>query len=121
MIAHLPLPLLSVAAGPLLAVGVWVVLRRGRRPVQVYVGLDEAASKTARVLRVRMRFIGKEPARIIETEDDCRGSAVLTRGRSTKKTPAPRVDSMGTAALPLHFHLLRRLGVECRLHERSVK
>ena len=125
MIAHLPLPFVAVAAGPLLAVGVWVVLRRARRPVQVYIGEDErsmsrdlsgARRRGARGPKASAQRGLRRPAQS-PPSTDCRGSAVLTRGRSTKKTPAPRVDSMGTAALPLHFRLLRRLGIECRSHE----
>src|SRR3990167_150008 len=105
----IPYPVLAVAAVPLLACSVWLVLRHVQRPVQVYGGLDEAASKT---VRVRMRFIGKEPARIhIETEDDCRGGARVGPSQKPRPEPHPR----RVAALPLHFRLLQRLGIECRM------
>ena len=101
MIAHLPLPFLTVAAVPLLAVGVLVVLRRARRPVQVYIGEDERSM--SRDLSGARRPAQSPPS------THCRGSARV--GPSQK----PRPTSSQVAALPLHFRLLRRLGIECRV------
>ena len=109
MIAHLPFAVVVV-----LAVAVGVLWRRTvvRRPVQVYVGLDEAAphkggARAARTDAVHRKRAGAYPYRDRGTIAE----GALAWGRSQQ----PRLTSPKVAALPLHFRLLRRLGIECRM------
>jgi len=98
MIAHLPLAVVVA-----LAVALLVLWRRTvvRRPVQVYIGEDERSM--SRDLSGARRPAQSPPS------THCRGSARV--GPSQK----PRPTSSQVAALPLHFRLLRRLGIECRV------
>ena len=98
MIAHLPLAVVVA-----LAVALLVLWRRTvvRRPVQVYIGEDERSM--SRDLSGARRPAQSPPS------THCRGSARV--GPSQQ----PRLTSSRVAALPLHFRLLRRLGIECRV------
>src|SRR3990167_8189015 len=114
----IPFPFVAVAAVPLLAVGVWVVLCHARRPVQVYVGEDEqsmsrdlsgARRRGARGPKASAQRGLRRPAQS-PPSTDCRGSARVSDISQRCGSSASR-----PAALPLHFRLLRRLGIECRV------
>ena len=117
MIAHLPLTIVVV-----LVAAVVVLWRRTTQhgPVQIYVGEDER-SMSPEIVSGARRGSADEPKAAARrgrrrptpspSPTDCRGG--VRAGPSQQPRPAAQVRRI--AALPLHFRLLRALGVECSM------
>ena len=109
----------AIAAVPLLAVGVLVVLRRARRPVQVYIGEDERSMSRDLSGARRRGARGPKASAQRGLRRPVQSSPSTNRREGSEFPPAPRSRpalARTTADPPLHFHLLRRLGVECKMH-----
>ena len=93
MIAYLPIAIVVVLA--LIVVVLW---RRTTQqgPVQVYVGPDEQSMSPGVSISGARRRSADEP------------KATAQRGRR-RPTSSP-------SSTPLHFRLLRRVGIECRIY-----
>ena len=118
MVAHLPLAIVVV-----LAAAIVVLWRRTtqQRPVQIYAELDEQSMSPEKISGARRGSAsgskvaprGRRWPTPSPSSTDCRGGARV--GPSQQPRLAAHVRRI--AALPLHFRILRRLGVECRSYD----